>query len=181
MQTDHRIYALGSPVSTMSTHAAHPRSPQNSPKPGPFHLNNLPRFHPAVYQSPNTTPNEPLPSPALSPRSHGYRQPSGSTRDALRQYRELIAGVAPLRNIASGGSSKPSKPRLDPLGSPGPVTPLALEEADGYLSVKSTETNEHRIYNYDGPTVIRERSDRLSVNEKDRYKSQRHKESKRRS
>jgi hypothetical protein len=31
-------------------------------------------------------------------------------------------------------STKPSAPRLDPLGSPGPVTPLALEEEGGYLA-----------------------------------------------
>lgn len=180
MQTEHRIYALGSPVSTMSTHAGHPRSPQNSPKSTPFHLNNLPRFHPAVYQSPNNTP-EALSSPAMSPRPHGYRQSSGASRDALRQYRELIAGVAPLRNVATAGTSKPAKPRLDPLGSPGPVTPLTLEETEGYLSVNSNESDHDRSYIYDGATVIQDRPDRLSVKEKDRYISQRHKELKRRS
>lgn len=42
------------------------------------------------------------------------------------QYRDLLD--------ASGAS--PSAPRLDPLRSPGPVTPLALESAD-YLAAGS--------------------------------------------
>lgn len=33
----------------------------------------------------------------------------------------------------------PISPRLQPLGSPGPVTPLALEGADGYLSARSRD------------------------------------------
>lgn len=32
---------------------------------------------------------------------------------------------------------RPLSPRLEPMGSPGPVTPLALEGADGYLSARS--------------------------------------------
>lgn len=181
VKLDPRNYALGSPMATMSTRTGHQHSPQHSPKPTPFQLNNLPRFHPAVYESPNTTPKEALPSAALSSRSHGYRQSSGSSRDALREYRELIAGVAPLRNVASGAGSKPSKPRLDPLGSPGPVTPLALEEAESYLSVRSNESDERAGYTNTAASMVHHRSDRLSVKEKDRYRSERHHESRRRS
>ncbi|KKZ65720.1 hypothetical protein EMCG_08478 [[Emmonsia] crescens] len=98
-------------------------------------LANLPRFHPAVYQSVSNVPHHQTPSSPLQQRpAQPYRIPSGS-RDALRQYRDLVAGVAltPRGSSASSstsGSIKPSKPRLDPLGSPGPVTPLALEEED---------------------------------------------------
>ena len=55
---------------------------------------------------------------------------------ALRQYqRELIANA----KLASSAAASPvfatnAAPRLDPLGSPGPVTPLALEEEGGYLA-----------------------------------------------
>lgn len=58
------------------------------------------------------------------------------------KYRDLVAGV-PLAftttttspTLSAANYSRPAKPRLDPLGSPGPVTPLALEddEGDGYL------------------------------------------------
>lgn len=122
-----------------------------------FHLNNLPRFHPAVYQSQsmaattsNQAPQQPTSSPLAQQQYHynnnnnnnnhhpqrpaqPSRMPSAS-RDALRQYRDLIAGVALTPRGTTGSiSSKPSKPRLDPLGSPGPVTPLALEDEGGYL------------------------------------------------
>lgn len=108
-----------------------------------MNLGNLPRFHPAVYQSPNSTPNASL-SPNTSnhhPRSFGYRVASGgsgSSREALRQYRELVAASVSLsRNASSSSDAEISAPRLDPLGSPGPVTPLALEEAESYLSARS--------------------------------------------
>lgn len=62
---------------------------------------------------------------------------SSGSRDALRQYRELVAAsVAQPRNTPSG-RDQISAPRLDPLGSPGPVTPLALEEADNYVASRS--------------------------------------------
>ena len=34
--------------------------------------------------------------------------------------------------------AKPSSPRLCPTGSPGPVTPLELEDADGYIAAGVT-------------------------------------------
>jgi hypothetical protein len=59
---------------------------------------------------------------------------ASGTRDALRQYGDLFADITIPR---SSWGTKPSSPRLDPLGSPGPVTPLTLEEADGYLAAGS--------------------------------------------
>jgi hypothetical protein len=43
-----------------------------------------------------------------------------------------------LRNMGFAGvTSKPSKPQIVPLGSPGPVTPMDLESNDdGYLGVR---------------------------------------------
>lgn len=107
-----------------------------------MHLGNLPRFHPAAYQSPNSTPNASL-LPNTSnhhPRSFGYRVASGgngSSREALRQYRELVAAsLSPPRSGLDSHNSEISAPRLDPLRSPGPVTPLTLEEAESYLAVR---------------------------------------------
>lgn len=44
-----------------------------------------------------------------------------------------------------GPVTKPTSPRLLPLGSPGPVTPLELEGADGYLTagVKTDNASSH--------------------------------------
>ena len=36
------------------------------------------------------------------------------------------------------GASKPTSPKLIPLDSPGPVTPMELEGADGYLTARMT-------------------------------------------
>ncbi|KAG8166651.1 hypothetical protein KVR01_002340 [Diaporthe batatas] len=47
------------------------------------------------------------------------------------------AGHQSARLLKTGSTRGPISPRLQPLGSPGPVTPLALEGADGYLSARS--------------------------------------------
>ena len=122
--------------------SGHSRPPQASSKPAPFHPGNLPRFHPAVYQPPGShrTTHQSRVSPPppqqqqQQPRTPTYRAASG-TRDALRQYGDLFADILPR----SSWGTKPSSPRLDPLGSPGPVTPLTLEEADGYLAAGSAD------------------------------------------
>jgi hypothetical protein len=123
------------PVRPISPPPSRPRASNPSKPVHSIHLGNLPRFHPAVYQPP--TGNQPQQSPSpLQPRpSQQYRIQSGP-RDALRQYRELVTGtVLASRSASSTSSTKPSKPRLDPLNSPGPVTPLALEEGEGgYLA-----------------------------------------------
>ncbi|KAJ5967577.1 hypothetical protein N7501_003825 [Penicillium viridicatum] len=98
-----------------------------------FHLGSLPRFHPAVYQSSSTSHNATAqpPSPRQS-RQPTYRTAAGS-RDMMWQYREFIEGV----------HQGPSAPRLDPLVSPGPVTPLALEAGD-YLAHGSMNNTSER-------------------------------------
>lgn len=88
-----------------------------------FSLGSLPRFHPAVYQSNSsghTVTGQP-PSPRQS-RPHNYRTSSGP-REVKWQFREFLESA----------HQSPSAPRLDPLRSPGPVTPLALEAGD-YLA-----------------------------------------------
>ena len=99
-----------------------------------FHLGSLPRFHPAVYQSSTTSHNATSqpPSPHQS-RQSTYRTAAGS-RDMMWQYRDFIDGV----------HQGPSAPRLDPLVSPGPVTPLALEAGD-YLAHGSMNNTSERI------------------------------------
>ncbi|KAJ5124487.1 uncharacterized protein N7515_008312 [Penicillium bovifimosum] len=98
-----------------------------------FHLGSLPRFHPAVYQSSNTShnPTAQPPSPRQS-RQPTYRTAAGS-RDMMWQYRELIEST----------HQGPSAPRLNPLVSPGPVTPLALEAGD-YLAHGSMNNTSER-------------------------------------
>jgi len=53
------------------------------------------------------------------------------------------AAMQSLRSIgfSSISTSNPSKPRLEPLGSPGPVTPMELGGSDSYLSVHGPAGN----------------------------------------
>jgi hypothetical protein len=103
-------------------------------------LGGLPRYHPQAYQSPNRAPPNTSqqsyrPSSPLGNTSQYFRVPSDSQK-ALRQYQRDLIAHAKLSSseAATPGSAKPNAPRLDPLGSPGPVTPLALEEEGGYLT-----------------------------------------------
>lgn len=54
------------------------------------------------------------------------------------------AGVPSLAGMGFSHFDKPDKPRLQPLGSPGPVTPMELEGADGYLNVRGSAEEAQR-------------------------------------
>ncbi|KAI1339244.1 hypothetical protein F5Y15DRAFT_416118 [Xylariaceae sp. FL0016] len=85
-------------------------------------------------------------SPAM-----GHSRNESEAKRRLQQYqRDMIAQatlalnggnisaatLSSLRTIGFNTMAKPSKPRLMPLGSPGPVTPMELEGADdGYLGI----------------------------------------------
>lgn len=54
-----------------------------------------------------------------------------------RKNREFLDTTAAVSVQAGSTTSKPTSPRLEPLGSPrGPVTPLVLEDANDYFTVK---------------------------------------------
>jgi hypothetical protein len=104
-------------------------------KNGALKLASLPRFHPANYQSQNTGSGYTSASgPGGTPRHYSDAQLQ------LHQYqRELIANAT--RGKTSSGCARPVSPRLLPLGSPGPVTPLMLEEEGGYLVAGASNQN----------------------------------------
>ncbi|THC88770.1 hypothetical protein EYZ11_011783 [Aspergillus tanneri] len=121
--------------------------PQNTSKSAPtFHLGNLPRFHPAVYQPSTSSQN-------LPGQQHIYR--TSSSRDPVWQYRELVEGPTISKAPSRPLSPSPSAPRLDPLRSPGPVTPLALEDANSYLmsgAPASSDIMASRDHKHSDPT-----------------------------
>jgi hypothetical protein len=130
------------------------RRVQTTAKSAPaFHLGDLPRFHPAVYQSSGTSQavNGQPPSPRSS-RQHAYR-PGTASRDPISQYRDFVEGVVLQKPPSRPLSPSPSAPRLNPLRSPGPVTPLALEEANGYLSAGASNRSDlsSRDYQHSAP------------------------------
>ena len=141
-----------------SPRGLHPRSaatgPQmrhhNSPA-STLKLPGLPRFHPANFPSsqsssvantPGTGSNSghPSPNPPVSPIAQ-QRLYSEAQKQLLLHHRETLAAQAAV--VAASASApvrptssryeKPLSPRLAPLGSPGPVTPLELEGHEGYL------------------------------------------------
>lgn len=118
-----------------SSHKA--RAPAQS-----LNLAGLPKYHPANFPSRDSSPAPPSP---LSSRSVTSQPRSGHGSDAkkrLLQYqRDLINNTAKTSRslLSSDVSSKPSPPRLNPLGSPGgPMTPFMLEGAGDYLIAGSS-------------------------------------------
>lgn len=115
------------PFSPIMTFPPLPSNPdaRASKHPGKkLRLPSLPRFHPAHYQNPNT--GNPSSSRAGSPQrqfSDAQQQLHQHQRDGVRSPSALTQGLA----------ARPSPPRLHPLGSPGPVTPMMLEEHADYL------------------------------------------------
>ncbi|KAL5384642.1 hypothetical protein PMIN03_011596 [Paraphaeosphaeria minitans] len=102
-------------------------------------LPSLPRFHPANFASqgssaagtPTTNPNSP--QAPLSPRTH-QRHYSEVQRQMYSYQQQLMVNAA----RQARANTKPSSPKLAPLASPGPVTPMELEGADGYLTARMT-------------------------------------------
>ena len=66
------------------------------------------------------------------------------------------AGHHGARLPKAGSPRGPISPRLQPLGSPGPVTPLALEGADGYLSAQGRVSPRDRPRSVPSPDAGRE-------------------------
>lgn len=101
-------------------------------------LPSLPRFHPANFASsqsssvaatPTTGANSPQ-QPPLSPRTH-QKQYTEVQRQMYLYQQQLVANAARQARLPA---ANPSSPRLNPLDSPGPVTPMDLEGADSYLT-----------------------------------------------
>ncbi|KAJ8607946.1 hypothetical protein MRB53_039950 [Persea americana] len=97
----------------------------------------LPRFHPANFPSSHHSSMQSTPE-SQSPQSLAPVSPRAPQRmysDAQKQLyfhqREMLATA--LRASSPSQAGRPTSPRLVPLGSPGPVTPLELEGDEGYL------------------------------------------------
>lgn len=121
-----------------SPRAMHSRSHQpRRPPTNSLQLPALPRFHPANFpsnhSSAQSTPDgAPSPQGPMSPRVY-QRIYNDAQKQLYLHQREMLSAAA-----RSSGSptqvGKPVSPRLAPLGSPGPVTPLELEHEEGYLT-----------------------------------------------
>lgn len=110
------------------------RRVHESTKPGVLTLPSLPRFHPANFPSQGSSPsNTPLsgpnsPQPPVSPRSQ-QKHYSEAQKQLFSYQREMLSNIT--SRASRTASKKPVSPRLIPLGSPGPITPLELEGENG--------------------------------------------------
>lgn len=134
---------------TMASSARRPHSSRSlsSARSAALKLPSLPRFHPANFPSSQassytTTPASGInsPQPPMSPRSQ-QRQYSDAQKQLYVYQREMLA-AAGGKTYGKSASTRPDSPRLIPAGSPGPVTPLELENgaAGGYLMAGASPT-----------------------------------------
>lgn len=121
--------AMPLPLSPLQPMSQNPHLPRRAGK--SLHLTPLPRFHPANYPSAESGQNAIHRGLRSSvPQRHG-----SDASQQLHQYRRDLVDstVMTARSLMSPKLGKPTSPRLHPLGSPGPVTPLMLEGHDDYL------------------------------------------------
>ncbi|MCJ1366800.1 hypothetical protein MMC16_005930 [Acarospora aff. strigata] len=135
------LYTPSSPLSPTPNSAAAPVSPHSTARSSrninSLRLANLGRYSHAPHQSIVANPDD-MSKPAQQKSTTRYQSHSRQYSDAqvaLQNFqRELIANATrSSRSVATSITYKPLSPRLIPLGSPGPVTPLMLEEDDGYF------------------------------------------------
>ncbi len=134
------LYTPSSPLSPIMNPSVPPVPPhlttRSSKKTNSLRLPNLGRFHPTTCQSPPPS-SENMPkhgTQTSSPKRYSHSRQYSGAQKALHNYqRELIASATRSSRSVSTSNYKPLSPRLIPLGSPGPVTPLVLEEDGGYL------------------------------------------------
>ncbi|KAL8733681.1 MAG: hypothetical protein Q9181_003497 [Wetmoreana brouardii] len=108
----------------------HSRNQHNSRQVKPLTIPTLPPYHPANYESTGLSPR--TSRPAIS--SHG-RQLSDAQKRLQRHQRDLVINATRTASLNNTKSPKrrPSSPRLNPLSSPGPITPLMLEGQTDYF------------------------------------------------
>lgn len=134
-QTPHRTQPSSplSPAMPLSPLLPYTLDGRTSGRAGPrVQMPALPRLHPANF------PSSHPPERGSSQRSHSRnpRHPLSHAQHKLYKYqRDLIANATrPSPPVALPTLPDLSPPRLHPLGSPGPVTPLTLEEKGDYLA-----------------------------------------------
>ncbi|RWA14202.1 hypothetical protein EKO27_g938 [Xylaria grammica] len=117
--------------------------------------------HRPAISEPTVSKSEPQVPVINQPSTMGHARNESEAKRRLQQYqRDMIAqatialnrgnaneaALGPIRSLGFGNMMNPSKPRLAPLGSPGPVTPMELEGSDnGYLGVHGPATTQAEL------------------------------------
>lgn len=137
-----------------------PHFTMRSETPGTPPLISMPplgKYHPANYQNktPSISLQTPRPQPtssrppprAISPQVERAKSDVKSNQQLLRKYqRDMVEQATRAARRAGATIEDPGAPKLIPLGSPGPVTPMALEESNaaGYLVGGATRGSSYR-------------------------------------
>ncbi|KAL8935237.1 MAG: hypothetical protein Q9211_004799 [Gyalolechia sp. 1 TL-2023] len=162
-----------SPLSpTMPAHSTTPMNLQTArpqfhnqkrrSRPGPLAIPSLPPFHPANYENRTSSPRHPShPGGAAH-----HRQTSDAQRKIQHYQRDVVLSATrnAILHTTCSPSARPSSPRLNPLGSPGPVTPLMLAGQDDYFLAGSGTASRSAIKE----SERRDMADRLIATDRDR-------------
>ncbi|KAG9242813.1 hypothetical protein BJ878DRAFT_149659 [Calycina marina] len=98
-----------------------------------------------------------IPSKAFKNKTQGeghHERKSSDVKKQLHQYQKDVIATAKHAQIANGFvSTKPESPKLQPIGSPGPITPFLLEnEGAGYIMAK-TASKENSNNGHKSPPI----------------------------
>jgi len=97
----------------------------------------LGKYHPSNYKNKSKTGDKLAPITPAAPSQPQHARKKSDIKKKLQQYQRDMIEQAALAGHMPFPGAKPVSPRLLPLGSPGPVTPMELEESAGYLGAGS--------------------------------------------
>lgn len=94
-------------------------------------------------------PNElQIPASGKTNKRPAYERRTSDVKRKLQQYQRDMIAEARLAGLPSNQEQacimKPTSPKLRPRGSPGPITPLELEESAGYMVAGMGEGDRER-------------------------------------
>jgi len=101
--------------------------------PDPLMAMPLGKYHPSNYKNKSNTSEKVTSLTPTAPSQPHHTRKKSDIKKKLQQYQRDMVEQAALAGRMPFPGAKPISPRLLPLGSPGPVTPMELEEGAGYL------------------------------------------------
>lgn len=94
----------------------------------------LGKYYPSNYKNKSKTLDKLAPAAATTSNQPQHARKKSDIKKKLQQYqKDLVEQAATAARMSISGV-KPASPRLLPLNSPGPITPMELEEDAGYLA-----------------------------------------------
>lgn len=95
----------------------------------------LGKYHPSNYKNKVKIPEKLVAQTASAAGQSKHGRKNSDIKKKLQQYQRDMVEQAAMAGRMQIPGMKPISPRLLPLNSPGPVTPIELEESGGYLAV----------------------------------------------